>query len=177
LTDEKEIIMAGSLNKVMLIGNVGKDPEIRTAQDGSKLATFTLATSETWRDKQSGERKDRTEWHRVVIFNDKLAEIAERYVKKGSRIFIEGQLQTRKWTDQSNVEKYTTEIVISRFKGELTLLDTKAESTSRSGGGYDAGSSSLAGPGEGGLYYDAPDTRASAPAAHLEKELDDEIPF
>ena len=168
--------MAGSLNKVMLIGNVGKDPEIRTAQDGSKLATFTLATSETWRDKQSGERKDRTEWHRVVIFNDKLADIAERYVKKGSRIFIEGQLQTRKWTDQSNVEKYTTEIVVSRFKGELTLLDTKAESQSRSSGGYDAGSS-LAGPGEGALYYDGPEARSSAPVAHLEKELDDEIPF
>ncbi len=168
--------MAGSLNKVMLIGNVGKDPEIRTAQDGSKLATFTLATSETWRDKQSGERKDRTEWHRVVIFNDKLADIAERYVKKGSRIFIEGQLQTRKWTDQSNVEKYTTEIVISRFKGELTLLDTKSEGGARSGSGYEGGSS-LAGPGEGALYYDGPEARSSAPAVHLEKELDDEIPF
>jgi single-strand DNA-binding protein len=169
--------MAGSLNKVMLIGNVGKDPEIRTSQDGTKLATLTWATSETWRDKQSGERKDRTEWHRVVIFNDKLADIAERYVKKGSRIFIEGQLQTRKWTDQSNVEKYTTEIVISRFKGELTLLDTKSDGGgARGGSGYEGGSS-LAGPGDGALYYDSPETRPSAPAVHLEKELDDEIPF
>jgi single-strand DNA-binding protein len=169
--------MAGSLNKVMLIGNVGKDPEIRTSQDGTKLATLTLATSETWRDKQSGERKDRTEWHRVVIFNDKLADIAERYVKKGSRIFIEGQLQTRKWTDQSNVEKYTTEIVISRFKGELTLLDTKSDGGgARGSSGYEGGSS-LAGPGDGALYYDSPETRPSAPAVHLEKELDDEIPF
>ena len=165
-----------SLNKAQLIGRLGQDPDIRYMGDGSAVATLSLATSETWKDKASGEKKETTEWHRVVIFNDKLADIAERYVKKGSRIFIEGQLQTRKWTDQSNVEKYTTEIVISRFKGELTLLDTRSEGGARSGSGYEGGSS-LAGPGEGALYHDGPETRSSAPAVHLEKELDDEIPF
>lgn len=117
--------MAGSVNKVILIGNLGKDPEVRNAQDGSKIVSFSVATSETWKDKQSGERKDRTEWHRVVLFNDRLGEVAEKYLRKGSKVYIEGSLQTRKWTDNNNVERYSTEVVLSRFRGELTLLDSK----------------------------------------------------
>lgn len=117
--------MAGSVNKVILVGNLGKDPEVRNAQDGSKIVSFSVATSESWKDKQSGERKDRTEWHRVVLFNDKLGEIAEKYLRKGSKVYIEGSLQTRKWTDSNNVERYSTEVVLSRFRGELMLLDSR----------------------------------------------------
>lgn len=119
--------MAGSINKVILVGNLGRDPEIRNAPDGSRIATFSLATSETWRDKATGERKDRTEWHRVVIFNDKLSEVAEKYLRKGSKAYIEGQLQTRKWIDQNNQERYSTEVVLSRFRGELALLDPRSD--------------------------------------------------
>jgi single-strand DNA-binding protein len=125
--------MAGSVNKVILVGNMGKDPEVRTTQDGTKIVNLTLATSETWNDKASGERKERTEWHRVVIFNDRVADVAERFLKKGAKIYVEGSLQTRKWTDQSGQERYTTEVVIGRFNGQLTMLDT------RSGGGEGAG--------------------------------------
>ncbi len=117
--------MAGSVNKVMLIGNLGRDPEVRHSQDGTKIVQLSVATSEQWRDKASGERKDRTEWHRVVIFNERLADVAERFLKKGSRLFIEGQLQTRKWTDSTGQEKYTTEVVLSRYRGELTILDSR----------------------------------------------------
>ncbi len=116
--------MAGSVNKVILVGNLGKDPEVRTTQDGTKIVNLTLATSETWNDRASGERKERTEWHRVVIFNDRVADIAERFLRKGRKVYVEGSLQTRKWTDQSGQEKYTTEVVIGRFKGELTLIDS-----------------------------------------------------
>jgi single-strand DNA-binding protein len=111
--------MAGSVNKVILVGNLGKDPEVRTTQDGTKIVNFTMATSETWNDRASGERKERTEWHRVVIFNEHLAGVAERYLRKGSKVYVEGALQTRKWTDQSGQEKYTTEVVIQRFRGDL----------------------------------------------------------
>lgn len=117
--------MAGSVNKVILIGNVGKDPEVRSTQGGKKVVTLSVATSETWKDRNSGERQERTEWHRVVIFNERLADVAERFVKKGSKIHVEGALQTRKWTDQSGVEKFSTEIVLQQFRGELTLLDGK----------------------------------------------------
>ena len=115
--------MAGSLNKVTLIGNLGRDPEMRSTQDGNRMATFTVATSDTWRDRTSGERKERTEWHRVVIFNERLAEIAEKYLRKGSKVYLEGALQTRKWTDQGGQERTTTEIVLPKFRGELTMLD------------------------------------------------------
>ena len=115
--------MAGSVNKVILVGNIGRDPEVRNTQDGRKVVTLSLATSESWRDRQSGERKERVEWNRVVIFNENLADIAEKYVRKGSKVYLEGALQTRKWTDQSGAEKFTTEIVLQRFRGELTLLD------------------------------------------------------
>ncbi|WP_199091208.1 single-stranded DNA-binding protein [Bosea sp. ASV33] len=133
--------MAGSVNKVILVGNLGRDPEVRRLGSGEPVVNLRIATSETWRDKQSGERKERTEWHSVVIFNENLAKVAEQYLKKGSKIYIEGQLQTRKWQDQSGVEKYTTEIVLQRFRGELTILD------SRQGGGdeYSEGGGSSGG--------------------------------
>ncbi|MEI7932497.1 MAG: single-stranded DNA-binding protein, partial [Alphaproteobacteria bacterium] len=115
--------MAGSVNKVILIGNLGKDPEIRTLPSGEKIANLTLATSEQWRDKNSGEKKEKTEWHRVVIFNENIAKVAENYLKKGAKVYIEGSLQTRKWTDNAGVEKYSTEVVLQKFRGELTMLD------------------------------------------------------
>src|SRR6188474_2762098 len=121
--------MAGSVNKVILVGNLGRDPEVKSMQDGRNLVNMSVATSETWRDKASGERKERTEWHRVVIFNERLLEVAEKYLKKGAKVYLEGALQTRKWTDQSGQERYTTEVVLQQYRGELTMLD------GRSGGG------------------------------------------
>lgn len=122
--------MSGSINKVILVGNVGKDPEIRHANDGTKIANLSIATSEIWKDKATGERKDRTEWHRVVIFNDRLSDVVEKYVKKGSKLYLEGQLQTRKWTDAEGHDRYSTEVVLSRFKGELSLLDSRGSNAS-----------------------------------------------
>ena len=160
--------MAGSLNKVQIIGNLGKDPEIRHSQDGTKIATFSVATSETWNDKNSGERKEKTEWHRVVVFNDKLADVVEKYVRKGSKLYVEGQLQTRKWTDTANVERYSTEIVLQKFRGEITMLDSKG---SGAGEGYDNSSS-----------FEAPQTHLRAVAsgsaqAAPQDDLNDDIPF
>src|SRR6201999_3208181 len=126
--------MAGSVNKVILVGNLGKDPEVRTTQDGTKIVNLTLATSETWNDCQSGERKERTEWHRVVIFNDRVGEVAERYLKKGAKIYVEGSLQTRKWTDQQGQERYSTEVVLGRFNGQLTMLDGRSGGEGFGGG-------------------------------------------
>ena len=137
--------MAGSVNKVILVGNLGKDPEIRSTGDGTRVASFSIATSETWRDKASGERKERTEWHRVVIFNENVCRIAEQYLKKGSKVYIEGALQTRKWQDQSGQDRYSTEVVLQGFRGELTLLDSRGSAGSGGGsgggdfGGDDAG--------------------------------------
>ena len=131
--------MAGSVNKVILIGNLGKDPEVRHMNDGNPIVNLSVATSESWRDRTSGERKERTEWHRVVIFNDKLGEIAQKYLQKGSKVYLEGELRTRKWTDQQGVEKYSTEVVLQRYRGELTMLDT------RGGGGGAAGTGSAGG--------------------------------
>src|SRR6476619_8411372 len=145
--------MAGSVNKVILVGNLGRDPEIRSTQDGQRVANLNLATSESWRDRVSGERRERTEWHRVVIFYERLVEIAEKYLRKGSKVYVEGALQTRKWTDQSGQERYTTEVVISRFKGELTMLDTR--------GGGDSG----VGENSGGYRERAPSQRAPAGAS------------
>src|ERR1700748_1456688 len=133
--------MAGSVNKVILIGNLGKDTEVRSLQNGGKVCNLSIATSESWKDKSTGERKEKTEWHRVVIFNENLSQVAERYLKKGSKVYIEGQLETRKWADQSGAEKYSTEIVLRQFRGELTLLD------GREGGG---GGSYGGGAGGGG---------------------------
>ena len=129
--------MAGSLNKVSILGNLGKDPEIRFLPDGSKMSSFSLATSESWKDKSTGERKEKTEWHRIVVFNEHLAEIVEKYVRKGTKLYVEGQLQTRKWTDSNGVEKFVTEIVLSRFKGELVLLDSKKSDFDKSSDGAD----------------------------------------
>jgi single-strand DNA-binding protein len=175
--------MAGSVNKVILVGNLGKDPEVRTSQDGTKIVNLTLATSETWNDRASGERKERTEWHRVVIFNDRVAEVAERYLKKGAKIYVEGSLQTRKWTDQSGQERYTTEVVIGRFKGELTMLDTRGgggEMGEGGGGGYRsdraparAPAGGSRGTGGGGPSWDAPRGGGGGGGG----DLDDEIPF
>jgi single-strand DNA-binding protein len=132
--------MAGSVNKVILIGNLGKDPEIRNTQAGDKIVSFSLATSETWNDKLSGERKERTEWHRIVVFNEHIAGVAEKYLRKGAKVYVEGQLQTRKWTDQSGQEKYSTEIVLARFKGEMTMLSgvngAERPAARAEGGGY-----------------------------------------
>ncbi|MGE5546446.1 MAG: single-stranded DNA-binding protein [Solirubrobacterales bacterium] len=141
--------MAGSVNKVILVGNLGRDPEVRTSQDGSKIVNLSIATSETWKDRGTGERKEKTEWHRVVIFNPNLADVAERFLKKGSSVYVEGALQTRKWTDQQGVEKYSTEVVIGRFKGELTLLGGREGG---GGGGYDDGGQGGYGGGSGGGY-------------------------
>ena len=170
--------MAGSVNKVILVGNLGKDPEVRNTQDGTKIVNLTLATSETWNDRASGERKERTEWHRVVIFNDRTADVAERFLKKGQKVYVEGSLQTRKWTDKEGQERYTTEVVIGRFNGNLTMLSGRGE-----GGGDDAGM------GGGGNYGggDAPrggGQRAGGGGGRggWDKpkgggELDDDIPF
>ena len=151
--------MAGSLNKVMLIGNLGADPVIRQTQDGKRLAQLSLATSETWKDKNTGEKKEKTSWHRIVIFNDGLAGVVESYLKKGSKIFVEGQLQTRKYTDANSVEKYTTEVVLGNYNGNLTMLDSR-------GGGSDSSVSS-----ESEMNQDA---QSSTPE---DLDIDDEIPF
>jgi single-strand DNA-binding protein len=163
--------MAGSVNKVILVGNLGRDPEVRTMQDGNPVVNLSLATSEQWRDRNTGERREKTEWHRVVIFNERLAEVAQKYLRKGSKIYIEGQLQTRKWTDQSGQEKYTTEVVLQRFRGELTMLDTRGEG----GGGFGGGSSDYGGGDQGGGGFGG-DSGGGAPPAGG-GDLDDEIPF
>src|SRR4051812_10934466 len=167
--------MAGSINKVILVGNLGRDPEIRSTQDGMRIANLAVATSETWRDKMSGERKERTEWHRVVIFNERLAEVAEKYLKKGAKVYVEGALQTRKWTDNSGQERYTTEVVLQRFRGELTMLDG-------AGGARGAGARQIEGDYDegygGGGFGDEP--RASPTPARGRtpvNDLDDDIPF
>ena len=166
--------MAGSVNKVILVGNLGRDPEVKSMQDGRSMVNMSVATSDTWRDRQSGERKERTEWHRVVIFNEKLAEVAQKYVRKGSKVYVEGQLSTRKWTDQSGQERYTTEVVIPRFGGALTMLD------GRSGGGGEAGAGAGAGAGMDDDMGGGPPAGGGGgrPAARGGKaELDDDIPF
>ena len=161
--------MAGSVNKVILVGNLGRDPEVKSMQDGRSMVNMSVATSDTWRDRQSGERKERTEWHRVVIFNEKLAEVAQKYVRKGSKVYVEGQLSTRKWTDQSGQERYTTEVVIPRFGGALTMLDGRGDGGGASaGGGMDEDLGAPPNGGSGG---------AGRPATRSKAELDDDIPF
>ena len=152
--------MAGSVNKVILVGNLGRDPEVRRLTSGDPVVNLSIATSESWRDKASGERKEKTEWHRVVIFNENLAKVAEQYLKKGAKVYIEGQLQTRKYTDKDGSEKYSTEIVLQKFRGELTMLDGRGGE----GGGDRERSPAMAGAGEGGRSFQRAD-------------LDDEIPF
>ena len=165
--------MAGSINKVILVGNLGRDPEVRATQDGSKIVNLSLATSERWKDRNTGDQRERTEWHRVVIFNENLGRIAEQYLRKGSTCYIEGQLQTRKWTDQQGVEKYTTEVVLQRFRGELTLLGGRGNS-GLGDGGFDGDSNRYPLPpvdspgGSGG---------STPPPMRDPSNLDDDIPF
>jgi single-strand DNA-binding protein len=168
------VVMAGSVNKVILVGNLGKDPEIRRTQDGRAIANLSVATSESWRDKATGERKEKTEWHRVVIFNEGLAKVAEQYLKKGAKVYVEGQLQTRKWTDQSGAEKYSTEVVLQGFNSNLTMLD------GRSGGGGGGGFADDNGGGDfGGSGPSSGSPRRMPPAGGGGRgnDMDDDIPF
>ncbi len=151
--------MAGSVNKVILVGNLGRDPEVRQLPDGNPVVNISVATSENWRDKATGERRERTEWHRVVIFNERLADVAQRFLKKGSKIYLEGQLQTRKWTDQSGQDRYSTEVVLQRFRGELTMLDSRADAGSRDSEQSQGEPPAASAPAPGGA------------------DLDDDIPF
>lgn len=156
--------MAGSLNKVQLIGNLGRDPEVRNTQSGDQIVHLSIATNETWRDRQSGERRDRTEWHRVVIFNQNIGDVAKQYLRKGSKVYVEGQLQTRKWTGQDGQERYTTEIALRPYRGELTMLDSRGDT----GGGGDFGEPDY----NSSINEPAPSGGSIAGA-----DIDDEIPF
>lgn len=153
--------MSGSVNKAIIVGNLGKDPEVRHSQDGKAIVTLSVATSETWRDKQTGERKEKTEWHRVVVFNEGLAKVAEQYLKKGAKVYIEGPLQTRKWTDSAGVERYSTEIVLQNYRGELTMLDSKDDGDKR---------------GDPAVLYQEP-AKGGMAQQTLADALNDEIPF
>ena len=163
--------MAGSVNKVILIGNLGRDPEVRSFPSGGKVANLRIATSETWRDKQSGERKERTEWHSVAIYSEPLVRVAEQYLRKGSKVYIEGQLETRKWQDQSGADRYTTEVALRPFRSELTMLDGRGEGGGGSGGSFDQGG------GFGGDDRDSAPRGGGAPAGGGRADFDDEIPF
>jgi single-strand DNA-binding protein len=168
LTGERreEVHMAGSVNKVILIGNLGRDPEIRAMQDGREIANLAVATSESWRDKNTGERREKTEWHRVAVFNDGLVKVIKNYLTKGSKVYIEGQLQTRKWQDQSGQERYTTEVVLQGFGGNLTMLDGRGEG---SGGSRESSG--------GGDYGSQAPAFGQMPSGNMSQDLDDEIPF
>ncbi len=159
--------MAGSVNKVILIGNLGADPEIRSLTSGDRVANLRIATSESWRDRSSGERKEKTEWHRVVVFNENIVKVCEQYLRKGAKVYVEGAIQTRKWADQSGVEKFSTEIVLQKFRGELTMLDGRGDNAGEGdAGGYN-----------GGGVSSGPKAQNSAPREDFSADLDDEIPF
>ena len=160
--------MAGSVNKVILVGNLGADPEVKTMQSGDKLVNLSVATSETWRDRQSGERREKTEWHRVVIFNENLAKVAEQYLRKGSKVYLEGQLQTRKWQDQNGADRYSTEVVLQKYRGELTMLDGRND---REGAAMGGGNMGYGGGGGQGMPQDR------GPAPSIGSDMDDDIPF
>ncbi|MDD1536694.1 MULTISPECIES: single-stranded DNA-binding protein [unclassified Bradyrhizobium] len=165
--------MAGSVNKVILVGNLGKDPEIRRTQDGRPIANLSIATSDTWRDKNTGERKEKTEWHRVVIFSEPLCKIVEQYLKKGAKVYIEGALQTRKYTDQSGVEKYSTEVVLQGFNSTLTMLDGRGGG----GGGGSFGDEPGGDFGSSGPVSSAPRRPVAAGGSSRNSDMDDDIPF
>ncbi|NOR29878.1 MAG: single-stranded DNA-binding protein [Sulfitobacter sp.] len=168
--------MAGSVNKVILIGNLGRDPEVRSFQNGGKVCNLRIATSETWKDRNTGERREKTEWHSVAIFQEGLVRIAEQYLKKGSKVYIEGQLQTRKWQDQSGADRYSTEVVLQGFNGTLTMLDGPSGGGSGGGGGgYDSGPSDPG--GYGGGYDSGPSSSGGGGGGQSSRDLDDEIPF
>jgi single-strand DNA-binding protein len=176
----KGALMAGSVNKVILIGNLGADPEVRHTQDGRSICNLRLATTESWRDKQSGERREKTEWHSVVIFNEQLGKIAQQYLKKGAKVYIEGQLQTRKWQDNSGNDRYTTEVVLQNYAGQLTMLDGRNGGVgfNDSGSGdYDAGSGANSRSGNSSRGTGDAKSRESGGSKSFEKDLDDEIPF
>ncbi|CAN5177853.1 single-stranded DNA-binding protein [soil metagenome] len=160
--------MAGSVNKVILVGNLGKDPEVRHTQDGKAIVNLSVATSENWKDKQTGERREKTEWHRVVIFNEALARVAEQYLKKGAKVYLEGQLQTRKYTDKDGAEKYSTEVVLQNYRGELTMLDGRNGGEGASSGGDSFGQSSP---------MERPRAGGGGKPASFTRDLDDEVPF
>ncbi|WP_300441460.1 single-stranded DNA-binding protein [uncultured Mameliella sp.] len=176
--------MAGSVNKVILVGNLGRDPETRTFQNGGKVCNLRIATSENWKDRNTGERRERTEWHSVAIFSEPLARIAEQYLRKGSKVYIEGQLETRKWQDQSGQDRYSTEVVLRPYRGELTLLDSRSEGGG-GGGGFGGGSGGGGGYDDRGGYDDPGYGGGSAggsgggsgPARAPSRDIDDEIPF
>ncbi len=172
--------MAGSVNKVILIGNLGADPEVRHTQDGRSICNLRLATTDTWRDKQSGERREKTEWHSVVIFNEQLGKVAQQYLKKGAKVYIEGQLQTRKWQDNAGNDRYTTEVVLQNYNGQLTMLDGRSGASSGFNDGghaaYDSGSSD-GGRGGGFKNSSAVKSQENSSPKSFEKDLDDEIPF
>ena len=170
--------MAGSVNKVILVGNLGKDPEARSMNNGGEVVSFSIATSENWNDKQSGERKEKTEWHNIVIFNENLGKIAKQYLRKGSSVYVEGQLQTRKWTDQNGNDKYTTEVVLQRFRGELTLLGGR-EGGGGSGGGQGGGQSSGGAGNWGGDNGNSNfgGGKSSGGTGAFDSDLDDDVPF
>jgi single-strand DNA-binding protein len=167
------VVMAGSINKVILVGNLGRDPEVRATQDGSKIVNLSLATSERWKDRNTGEQRERTEWHRVVIFNENLGRIAEQYLRKGSTCYIEGQLQTRKWTDQQGAEKYTTEVVLQRYRGELTLLGGRGDSAMGDGGFGGDQDSYASQSSDSARSYGG----STPPPMRDASDLDDDIPF
>ena len=166
--------MAGSVNKVILVGNLGADPEIRRLNSGDPVVNFRIATSETWRDKNSGERKEKTEWHNVVIFNDNLAKVAEQYLKKGMKVYVEGQLQTRKWQGQDGQDRYTTEVVLQKFRGELQMLDARGQGGEGGQVGYDRGER---GGSRGGSDFGQSGPAQGGGRGGYAQELDDEIPF
>jgi single-strand DNA-binding protein len=169
--------MAGSVNKVTLVGNLGKDPEVRKMQSGDSVVNFTLATSDTWRDKNTGERKEKTEWHNIVVFNEGIAKVAEQYLKKGMKVYVEGALQTRKWQDQSGQDRYTTEIVLQKYRGELQMLDSRNEGGSRDygEGGGDSGRSMPA--ASNSSFGSRAPAAAPSGGGSFSRDLDDEIPF
>jgi single-strand DNA-binding protein len=170
--------MAGSVNKVILVGNLGRDPEVRSFQNGGKVVNLRLATSETWKDRNTGERKERTEWHSVAIFNENLARIAEQYLRKGSKVYVEGQLETRKWQDQSGQDRYTTEVVLRQYRGELTLLDGRGEGGSGSGsGGGDYDEGGFGGGAGGGTGRPPGGAGGPGGGGRGGQDLDDDIPF
>jgi single-strand DNA-binding protein len=176
--------MAGSVNKVILVGNLGKDPEIRSFQNGGKVANFSIATSESWKDKNTGEKREKTDWHNVAIFNEGLVRVAEQYLRKGSKVYIEGQLQTRKWTDQSGADKYTTEVVLQNFNGTLVMLDGRNDgggSGGGSGGMRSSGSGSSwgndGGGSSGGNYGGSSNQGGGSGSGAFDSDLDDDVPF
>lgn len=170
--------MAGSVNKVILIGNLGRDPEVRTFQNGGKVCNLRIATSENWKDKNTGERREKTEWHSVAIFSEPLARVAEQYLRKGSKVYLEGQLETRKWQDQSGQDRYSTEVVLRPYTSTLTMLDGRGEGGGGGGGTYGGGGGDYGGDyGGGGDSYGGPSGGGGGPARAPARDIDDEIPF